>query len=138
MILKRLTKKKKKIAKNIGLLYRAKPYLDETTLIHPYLNYVNIAWASTRITKLKPLLNKQKQAVHIVFNEGRLIHSKPMFKIFNVYKINLHRHLNFMYRLGNSGIPTIFNDIVEKPEHKYPTNFSSLNYILKKVFFYQF
>ena len=52
----------KKIAKNIGLLYRAKPYLDEMSLktiyfsyIHSYLNYANIAWASVRITTLKPL-----------------------------------------------------------------------------------
>ena len=55
----------KKLAKNIGLLYRAKPPLDETSLktiyfsyIHSYLNYANIAWASTHITQLKPLLCK--------------------------------------------------------------------------------
>ena len=53
----------KKLAKNIDLLYRQKPYLDETSLkdkyisyIHPYLNYANISWASTRIIKLKTLL----------------------------------------------------------------------------------
>ena len=41
-----------KIAKNIGLLYKAKQYLDKKCLkslyfsyIHPYLNYANIAWA---------------------------------------------------------------------------------------------
>ena len=51
----------KKLAKNIGLLYRVKRCLDETSLktiyfsyIHSYLNYANIAWASTRTTKLKP------------------------------------------------------------------------------------
>ena len=123
----------KKLAKNIGLLYRAKPYLDEMSLktiyfsyIHSYLNYANIAWASTRITKLKPLLYKQKQAVRIVFNEGRLNHSKPLFKTLNalnVYKINLYQHLNFMYRLENSNIPAILNDILKKTEHKYPQNF---------------
>ena len=37
-----------------------------------------------------------------------------------------------MYRLGNSDIPAIFNDIVKKPENKYTTKFSSLNYTLKK------
>ena len=87
----------------------------------------------TRITKLKPLLYKQKQPVRIVFNEGRLSHSKPLFKVLNalnVYKINLYQHLNFMYRLGNRDIPAIFNDIVKKTEHKYPTKFSSLNYTL--------
>ena len=44
----------KKHAKNIDLLYRAKYLLDESSLktvyfsyIHSYLNYANIAWAST-------------------------------------------------------------------------------------------
>ena len=67
----------KKLAKNIGLLYRTKPYHDKTSLkaiyfsfIHLYLNYASIAWASTRITKSKPLLYKQKQPVPIVFNEA--------------------------------------------------------------------
>ena len=43
-----------KIAKNIGLLYQGKHYLDDNCLkqiyfayIHAYLNYANIAWAST-------------------------------------------------------------------------------------------
>ena len=139
IILKRL---KKKSAKNIGLLHRAKPYLEETSLksisfsyIHSYLNYANIAWASTRISKVKPLLYKQKQAVRIIFNEGHLSHSKPLFKILNAlnfYKINLYQHLNFIYRLENSDILAIFNDFVQKPEHKFPTKFSSLNYILRK------
>ena len=44
----------KKSAKNVFLLYRAKPYLDETSLktiyfsyINSDLNYANTAWAST-------------------------------------------------------------------------------------------
>ena len=48
-----------KLAKNIGLLYRAKQFLNETSLktiyfsyIHSYLNYANIAWASTHFTIL--------------------------------------------------------------------------------------
>ena len=40
-----------------------------------------------------------------------------------------------MYRLENSDMPAIFNDIVKKPEHKYPTKFSSLNYTLRKYSF---
>ena len=90
----------KKLAKNIGLLYGAKPYLDEMSLkpiyfsyIHSYLNYASIALASTCIAKLKPLIYKQKKAVRITFNEGRLNHSKPLFKTLNalsVYKINLY------------------------------------------------
>ena len=46
-----------KPAENIGLLYRAKPLLEEKSLksiyfayIHAYLNYANIAWASSNRT----------------------------------------------------------------------------------------
>ena len=46
----------KELSKNIGLLYRAKPYLDKNTMtslyfsfFHNYLNYGNIPWASTTL-----------------------------------------------------------------------------------------
>ena len=49
-----------KIAKNIGLLYRVRQFLNKDCLktlyflyIHSCLNYANIAWASTYATKLK-------------------------------------------------------------------------------------
>ena len=51
-----------KLAKSIRLLYQAKPLLEEKSLksiyfayIHSYLNYANIAWASTYRTKLKTI-----------------------------------------------------------------------------------
>ena len=59
-----------KIAKNIGLLYRAKPFLGKHSLlalyysyIHTYLNYANLTWASTNRTNLKKLLSQQKHAI---------------------------------------------------------------------------
>ena len=49
-----------KIAKNIGLLYPDKQLLNTSSLksiyfsyIHKYLNYANIAWASTQKTNFK-------------------------------------------------------------------------------------
>ena len=48
------------IAKNIGLLYKAKPYIDKHSLlslyhshIHSYINYGNIAWGNTTRTSLE-------------------------------------------------------------------------------------
>ena len=48
-----------KFAKNVGLLYNAKPYIDKCSLlslyhcyIHSYINYGNIAWGSTTRTNL--------------------------------------------------------------------------------------
>ena len=69
-----------KIAKNIGILYRAKQLLNTSSLksiyfsyILTYLNYANIAWASTQKTTLKMINIKQKHAL----NEDRLCHSQP-------------------------------------------------------------
>ena len=57
----------KKLLKNIGLLYRAKPYLDKNTMttlyfsfFHSYLNYGNIAWASTTKSKLRKIASQQR------------------------------------------------------------------------------
>ena len=56
-----------KIAKNIGLLYQGKHYLDDNWLrkiyfayIYTYLNYANIAWASAH--KIKPSRNKSLES----------------------------------------------------------------------------
>ena len=49
-----------KIAKNIGLLYKAKHYLNKRSLLvlhysfmHTYINYGNIAWGSINRTNIK-------------------------------------------------------------------------------------
>ena len=66
---------KNKIAKNIRLLYQVKQLLRTSSLrsiyfsyIHTYLNYANIARASTQKSKLKKINIKQKHAVIVTFN----------------------------------------------------------------------
>ena len=49
---------KNEIAKNIGILYEARPYLDKRALLCLYyflLKYVSAAWCSTKRTYLKKL-----------------------------------------------------------------------------------
>ena len=132
-----------KLAKNIGLLYSAKPLLEEKSLksiyfayIHSYLNYANIAWASTYRTKLKTIHFHQKHAVRIVFNEDKLTQSRPLLRslnALNVYQINLYQHLAFMYKLNKNKAPPTFNELIKKPFHKYPTKFSENCYRLKAI-----
>ena len=131
-----------KIAKNIGLLYRVSQFLDEDSLktvyfsyIHSYLNYANIAWASTYTKKLKRVYLKQKHAVRIVFNKDKLTHSKPLFEnlnALNVYQINIYQHLNFMHKFINNQITSKFSNFIKRPNHKYPTNFSQPRFYLKR------
>ena len=99
------------------------------------MNYVNIAWASINQTKLKKIHYLQKQAARIIFNEDRLCHLRPLLKNLNasnVYQINLYQNLNFMHRIKMGNIPEVFHETIKKPNHKYPTTFSNLNYSIKK------
>ena len=133
-----------KIAKNIGLLYRAKYLLNESSLkcmyfvyIHSYLNYANITWASSYRTKLKAIYLLQKCTVRIVFNENNMTHSRPLLRslnALNIYQINLFEHLRFMYNFNKKETPIIFNNLIKKAIHKYQTKFSKNSFSLKTFF----
>ena len=65
-----------KVSKNVGVLYKAIKLINSKCLrsiyfsfIHSYINYANIAWASTNKTNLKKLFGKQKQAARTIFNQ---------------------------------------------------------------------
>ena len=109
---------KKKIAKNIGLLYRNKQLLNTSSLksiyhsyIHTYLNYANIAWEITHKKIFATacfwlifidLINiKQKHAAGKIFNEDRLYHLRlPLrnLNVLNIYELKIYQNLNFMHR----------------------------------------
>jgi len=111
-----------KISKNIGILYKAKPYLNQICLkyiyysfIHCFLNYANIAWCSTNKTKIKKLFTKQKHAIRIITNAHRLSPSQPLFnnlKILNVYQMNIYHILIFMYQVKNKNDPKHIHIII--------------------------
>ena len=139
------TQNRKKLAKNLGLLYQAKHILDNESLktiyfsyIHSYLKYANISWGSTYFTKAKAVHYQQKNAARIVFNKNQLIYSRPLLRsinALNIYQINLYQHLNFMYKLKNKKTPKIFNDIIDTPVHQYPTKVFKANFSVKRFAF---
>ena len=60
-----------KLSKNVGLLYKANPFLNAKamknfSLFDSHLTYGNIAWCSTSMTKLKKIFSKQKQAIKTI------------------------------------------------------------------------
>ena len=129
-----------KISKNIGMLYKAKFLLNEKCLkhiyfafIHSYLNYGNIAWASTNRYKLKKLHNQQKHAARIICNEDRYTPSKPLMKklnILNIYQLNIYQTLSFMFKTKQNTTPAIFQQKFKTINHKYPTKFSANNLLI--------
>ena len=76
-----------KIAKSIGLIYKAKPFLDKDSLlslyfsyIHSYINYANLAWATTHKTNLKKIHSQQKHTLRILYNKDRYHRPKELFR----------------------------------------------------------
>ena len=70
------------LSKNLGLLCKAKQSLINESLksiyfsyIYSYLNYANIAWASTNPARLKKIHYLQKQAAKVIFNKDGSRHS---------------------------------------------------------------
>ena len=78
-----------KIAKNLRLLYQARPFLERNALlalhysyIQTYINYANTAWGSTCRTNLKKLTaNKNMQYILFLIKtnlrtQGKFLRSK--------------------------------------------------------------
>ena len=106
------------------------------SFIHTYINYGNIAWASTTKTKLKKIYSQQKQAIKTVFNEDILSPSKELFnelRTLNVYKLNIFQNLVFIFKTRNGINPDIFSNKFQNIEHKYPTRFSDNNYYVPQT-----
>ena len=132
-----------KVTKNIGLLYRAKIFLDKNSLLTHCLfvyshlfDYTNFSWGSTNRTNLEKLLSQQKHAVRIINNRTRFDHTNELFKsqkILNIYKLNILSVAVFMYQIRNKAAPLTFSGSFEKICHGYPTNFSQFNYKIKKT-----
>ena len=134
-----------KLSKNLGLLHKAKPFLNAkalTTLyfsfFHSYLTYGNIAWGSTNLTKLKKIASKQRQAVKAIpipsiDQDSRSPQTMSKLGILNIYKINIYQVLNFMFCVKNNTIPSTFQNKFQIVGHQYPTRFSENNFVEPRV-----
>ena len=138
-----ITLTENKISKQLGILHKAKHFLNRESMtslyysfVHTYLNCGNIAWASTSKTKLKKLFSQQKQAIKIVFNEDIYASSNVLFtelNALNIYKLNIFQNLIFMFKTKNGLNPEIFTNKFQNINHNYPTRFSENNYYVPKT-----
>ena len=123
-----------KIAKNIGILYRAKQVLELNSLkklyfafIHSYLNYCNIIWGSTFKSNLKKLFSKQKHALRIMFGVKKFSPVTYRFKeigALNIYQLNIYQTIAFMQSVKTKTCPVLFRSQFPEINHKYRTRYS--------------
>ena len=138
-----------KLSKNLGLLYKSKHFLNANgmkslyySFFHSYLNYGNIAWCSSSVTKIKKLYSKQKQAIKALsvtsedYSGLKIEDLMEKTGILNIYKLNIYHVINLMFRVKNNTIPEAFvNKFEIVLHHHYQTRHSENNFIEPKIYF---
>ena len=123
-----------KISKSIGILYKSRDILSKQCLkqlyfsfIHNYVNYANIAWASTSKSKLERLYRCQKKAARVIYHKDRYTHVSPLLndmKALNVFQLNIFNILCFMYKCKQNLNPPVFRNIFT---HRTKTKYALRN-----------
>ena len=93
----------RKISKNIGILYKLRQYVPNSTLlavyrsiIECYLSYCNLAFGNAANTHISSLVIAQKRAVRIVASQPPFAHTNPIFSYLNILKLSDI----YLYNLG--------------------------------------
>ena len=94
-----------KTSKSIGILCKSRDVLSKQCLkqlyfsfIRSYVNYANIAWASTSKSKLERFYHCQKQGARVIYHKDGNIHVSSLLngmKALNVFKLNIFNILCF-------------------------------------------
>src|SRR6218665_357042 len=110
-----------KVAKNIGILSRISYLLPSNirinlcyTMIHPYLAYCNLVWASNYQAYLKRLIVLQIRAIRVIIGCFNVSCSTDfLYKQLRILKIGQITTLQineFMYKHYNNLLPPIFSN----------------------------
>ena len=121
------------------------PYFS---FFHSYLNYGNIAWCSTSMTKIKKLYSKQKQAIKALSMTSedysglkiedmmkKLVFSTFTNLIFTTHRSNVQSYIITIIIQNNNTTPEALENKFEIVHHYYPTRHSKNNFIKPKIYF---
>ena len=121
------------LSRAVGILYKMKHYLPCHTLrtlyhslIMPHLSYGILAWGQCSF--LADVIKLLKRAVRIITNSSYNSHSEPLFKEFELLKLQnlfILNLLKFYFNYCHNRLPQYFHSFVFKVEL---TNF--LNFFL--------
>ena len=117
------------ISKSIGVLYRQRPIIPRKQLKqlyfsfrYSYLNYANLAWGSTKKSKLSILYRQQKYSIRLLSSKDQLTHSRPLFKAIdalNIYEIIIFNIICLMFKCKNKACAKGFENLFTlKPKKK--------------------
>ena len=125
-----LSRTNRMLIKNIDILHKSRDVLSKQclkqlyfSLIHNYVNYANIAWASTSKSKLERLYRLQKHNARAIYHRDRYTHPSSLLndiKALNVFQLNIFNILCFMYKCRqNLNSPVFRNIFTHRTKTKY-------------------
>ena len=88
----------------------SKQYLKQLyfSFIHNYVNYANVAWASTRKIQFERLYRYQKNAARVIYHKDSVTHASHLLndmKASNVFQLNIFNIVCFIYKCKQNTIP---------------------------------
>ena len=124
-----------KIAKNIGILYKLRHYLNlhmlkqlYYTLIYPYINYGAASWGNTYPTNLKKICSKQNQCIRSIFFAANRESANIFYELLSILKFDNIVKLkisSFVHKIitDPSSVPILFRDTLQPTTsvHNYNT-----------------
>ena len=122
-----------KIARWIGMIIKARNYLNKNGLmalyysfVYPYLMYCNHIRGFTYKTNLRRLVILQNKVVRIISHVKPRNSAGPLYKALNIMKfedINAYLIGNFMYRHSQCKVPELFHTffVKNKDSHDHVT-----------------
>ena len=126
-----------KLAKSIGLIYKARKVFYHKTLItlyysflYPHLSYCVQMWGSACHSHILPLIKLQKRVVRIIKSAPYRAQTEPLFQELNIlpfYKIFQYSVIIFMFKYCNNMLPPLFAQLYLKncDFHNYDTRNSN-------------
>ena len=131
--IRHITYIKSKISKGLGILLKARKYLNRKCLlnlyysfIYPYLTYCVEVWGNTPDTHIDPLIRLQKKVIRIITFSLYLAHTEPLFKELNILpfpKVVIQRIALQMFKFTNKLLPSAISElfISNSAVYKYNT-----------------
>ena len=113
-----------KLAKSIGLIYKArKVFYPKTSItlyysfLYPHLSYCVQIWGSACHSHILSLIKLQKRAVRIIKSAPYRAHTEPLFQELNIlpfHKIFQYSVIIFMFKCFNNMLPPLFAQLYLK------------------------
>ena len=128
---------KKKLAKGIGIICKARKYLNYPALrtlyhsfFYPYIDYCIEVWGSAGKTIIEKLCRIQRKAVRLITKSNYRADTKPLFencKIFTIAETHILKISLFMYRVHHKIAPTPLTELFIRNSEIHSHNTRSQN-----------